>query len=329
MVTIVVALILVILLLMAGMMANYYSLTPLAELKRRASKGDTKAALSFAVARHTTAASSFLLVLAGSLFAIYAVLVSREFTFLGALGLVVLVMVIWLMLRARAKLIEPIALWFAPWYSKFLVAVRPYMQLMGKIVGRVAGSSERAELYEKDDLLELIEKQKKVSQSRIDNAELDLALHSLTFGEKLVKDHLTPRSVVRFVRSDEPVSTVLMSELHDSGFSRFPVYMDELDNIVGTLYLKDLVERRMSGKVFSAMSTDYYFADENDTLMAVLEKFLKTKHHLFVVKNQFGEVVGVITIEDVIEQMMGRKIVDEFDEHDDMRTYAADAAKEP
>ncbi len=102
MVTIVVALILVILLLMAGMMANYYSLTPLAELKRRASKGDTKAALSFAVARHTTAASSFLLVLAGSLFAIYAVLVSREFTFLGALGLVVLVMVIWLMLRARA-----------------------------------------------------------------------------------------------------------------------------------------------------------------------------------------------------------------------------------
>jgi CBS domain containing-hemolysin-like protein len=66
---------------------------------------------------------------------------------------------------------------------------------------------------------------------------------------------------------------------------------------------------------------------EDFTLYQALQAFLKTKHHLFLVVNSFEELVGILTIEDVLEQMIGKPIVDEFDRYDDLRAVAAAAAK--
>jgi CBS domain containing-hemolysin-like protein len=65
---------------------------------------------------------------------------------------------------------------------------------------------------------------------------------------------------------------------------------------------------------------------EDFTLYQALQAFLKTKHHLFLVVNSFEELVGILTIEDVLEQMIGKPIVDEFDRYDDLRAVAAAAA---
>jgi CBS domain containing-hemolysin-like protein len=75
------------------------------------------------------------------------------------------------------------------------------------------------------------------------------------------------------------------------------------------------------------MSKDVYFVHEDLALQHVLEAFLKTKHHLFIVVNSFEEYVGVITIEDLLEQIIGAKIVDEFDQYDDLRAVASSIAK--
>ncbi len=75
------------------------------------------------------------------------------------------------------------------------------------------------------------------------------------------------------------------------------------------------------------MSRKLTYVHEDFTLMRVLQAFLKTKRHLFLVVNSFEELVGIITIEDVLEQMIGRPIVDEFDKYDDLRAVAAAAAK--
>jgi CBS domain containing-hemolysin-like protein len=61
---------------------------------------------------------------------------------------------------------------------------------------------------------------------------------------------------------------------------------------------------------------------EDQTLQHALAAFLRTHHHLFIVVNEFRETVGLVTLEDVIEALLGRKIIDEFDAHDDLRAVA-------
>ena len=315
-------------LLITGMLERYYSMTPISELRRRARGGDGRASLLHEVARNSVYAKAYLNIISLVIFAVLITYLANRLTMPEMIGAILLIAGVWLAALSYARYISPLAVKLAPSFALFIVALKPYASMIKKLAGWILPKSEKSQIYEKDDLIDLIEHQKKAASNRIEKTELDLALHALTFSEKLVKDYMTPRKVVRFVATDEPVSPILMNELHETGFSRFPVYLDDIDNVVGTLYLKSLVERKMSGKVFSAMSSDVYDVNEKENLEAVLQKFLKTKHHLFIVKNEFSEVVGIITIEDVIEQILGRKIVDEFDAHEDMREFAKEQAKE-
>jgi magnesium and cobalt transporter len=117
-----------------------------------------------------------------------------------------------------------------------------------------------------------------------------------------------------------------MGELHASGHSRFPVYEVKKDNIVGVLYLHDLVATKRSGTVSNIMRRKVTYVHEDFTLYQTLQAFIKTKQHLFIVVNSFEEYVGIITIEDVLERVIGKLIVDEFDRYDDLRAVAAAAA---
>jgi CBS domain containing-hemolysin-like protein len=185
-------------------------------------------------------------------------------------------------------------------------------------------------MYDREDLLALIETQKHQPDSRISTETLDLLAHTLTFGDKIVHDCMVPRRAVQAIAADVAVGPAMITELHDSGLSRFPVYeSDKADDlkIVGTLYLRDLVSLKHTGKVGDVMKTDVYYVHEDHPLEQVLDAFLKTHHHIFVVVNSFEEFVGIITIEDILEQILGCKIVDEFDQYDDMRAVAAHQAK--
>src|SRR3990167_8528946 len=133
---------------------------------------------------------------------------------------------------------------------------------------------------------------------------------------------MTPRRAARIVSVKDSIGPVLMGELHDSGFSRFPVYQDKEDHIVGTLYIHDLVAVKTGGEVRNFMDKKVYYVHDQQTLNHVLQAFLKTKHHLFIVVNNFEDFVGVITIEDVLEQILGQPIIDEFDKYDDLREVA-------
>jgi CBS domain containing-hemolysin-like protein len=129
------------------------------------------------------------------------------------------------------------------------------------------------------------------------------------------------------VSADEVVSPVVIRELHDSGHSRFPVFEGKSDRIAGTLYLRELITLKKSGPVRDVMERTVYYVHEEYPLEQVLHAFLKTKHHLFIVVDKFEEYVGIITIEDIIEQILGVKIVDEFDSYDDIRAVAANHAR--
>jgi CBS domain containing-hemolysin-like protein len=71
------------------------------------------------------------------------------------------------------------------------------------------------------------------------------------------------------------------------------------------------------------MRQEVFYINEQLSLDHALNAFLKTKHHLFIVVNEFEDVVGVLSIEDVLEQIIGQPILDEFDQYDDLRAVAA------
>jgi CBS domain containing-hemolysin-like protein len=125
------------------------------------------------------------------------------------------------------------------------------------------------------------------------------------------------------VSVEDEVGPLFMDELHKSGHSRFPVYDPEKDDaIVGILYLRDLIGSKKSGSVKALMSPQVYFVHEELDLNHALNGFIKTHHHLFIVINNFEEFVGILTIEDVLEQVLGRQIVDEFDAYENLREVA-------
>ena len=143
---------------------------------------------------------------------------------------------------------------------------------------------------------------------------------------------MTPRRLVKMVVASDPIGPVLMDELHDSGFSRFPVVKEASKTanpeIVGMLYMHDLVGHLEKGRVRDVMKKKVYFINETQSLKEALAAFIRTEHQLLVVVNNFEEIVGIITIEDVLEQILGEKIVDEFDRYDDMRAVAGKEAEE-
>jgi CBS domain containing-hemolysin-like protein len=137
---------------------------------------------------------------------------------------------------------------------------------------------------------------------------------------------MIPNSVVKTISVDELLSPVVIGELHDSGYSRFPVVSKK--DFVGMLYMKDAVNVKNNKSVKDVMHPEVYYLNEEQNLQVALKAFLKTKHHLFMVVNGYEDVVGIITIEDVLEQIIGDKIIDEFDQYDDLKLMAQRLAQE-
>lgn len=155
--------------------------------------------------------------------------------------------------------------------------------------------------------------------------EKQFIMHGLTFKDQLVETIMTPRSVIDFVPKSELLGPLALDDLHKTGHSRFPVIDHDIDHVVGMLHIHDLLALtdKKSVTAGTAMEPRVYYVRSDQTLAHALAAFLRTHHHLFIVVNEFRETVGLLSLEDVIEAMIGRKIIDEFDAHDDLRAVAA------
>jgi len=163
--------------------------------------------------------------------------------------------------------------------------------------------------------------------TRVSKDEVLIATSALTFGDENIGKVMTPIGVVKTVNEKDVLTPVMLDDLHDSGFSRFPVKGNG-DAYVGTLYFKDAVNMETSHTVKNIMRKDVFYVNESALLDQALKAFLKTQHHLFMVVNEYEDVVGVISIEDILERIIGKRIVDEFDKYDDLRAMAKSQAEE-
>lgn len=150
-------------------------------------------------------------------------------------------------------------------------------------------------------------------------------INGLHFNEKTIEQIMTPRSVIDTIDKDELIGPLTLDALHKTGHSRFPVTDGDIDHIVGMLHIKELLrlDDKTSPTAEKVMEKKVYYINQDQQLQHALAAFIKTRHHLFVVVNGYRETAGIVTLEDVMEALLGRKIADEYDVHDDLRVVAA------
>jgi CBS domain containing-hemolysin-like protein len=130
--------------------------------------------------------------------------------------------------------------------------------------------------------------------------------------------------VIDTIHHNEFLGPLTLDELHKKGHSRLPVIKHDIDHVIGILHLQSLLALDIKRSVTAekAMDSKVHYIHQDQTLQHALAAFLRTKHHMFIVVNEFRETVGLITLEDTMEALLGRKITDEYDTHEDLRAVA-------
>lgn len=190
----------------------------------------------------------------------------------------------------------------------------PLSRLMVKstiIVNKVV--TKRTEAISMDDLTQALE----LSEVNSEN-EKELLEGILTFGDKTVAEIMRPRVDIVDIEYtadfDEVVKIVVTN-----GYSRMPVYEGNYDNIKGVLYAKDLlpyIGKRSKDFNWTTLLRPAYFVPETRVIGDLLEDFRKTKVHMAIIVDEFGCTQGIVTLEDILEEIVG-DIDDEYDTDED------------
>jgi CBS domain containing-hemolysin-like protein len=159
----------------------------------------------------------------------------------------------------------------------------------------------------------------------IDPEQERVIANILELRHKTVRQAMTPRTVTFSL--SEHLTLAEAKEMQNQWLrhSRVPVYDENPDDVVGIVLRQDLLSSLVSGEE-SRQLTDImlpvHFVPESASLNRVLVDFLERRQHLFVVVDEYGGVTGVISMEDILEEIVGREIVDESDQASDMRELA-------
>ena len=159
----------------------------------------------------------------------------------------------------------------------------------------------------------------------IDAQEASVITNILELRHKRVREAMTPRTVTFTLSSDLTVGEAREFEKKWNYHSRVPVYDGEADNIVGMVLRKDVLLSAAADKdqlLLRELMQPVHFVPESARLTKILLDFFELRRHLFVVVDEYGGFTGVISLEDVLEEIVGREIIDESDQIKDMRELA-------
>ena len=164
---------------------------------------------------------------------------------------------------------------------------------------------------DREELVELLHGA--FERNLLDGDALSMIEGVLSVAEMTVRDVMVPRSQMDVLRIDEPIER-LLPVVVDTAHSRFPVVGDDKDDVLGILLAKDLLRYFQAPQQFNLRDClrQAVFVPESKPLNMLLRDFRATRNHMAIVVDEFGGVSGLVTIEDVIEQIVG----DIEDEHD-------------
>lgn len=212
---------------------------------------------------------------------------------------------------------------------------RPFVKLLSistNCLIRMSGmnSDDLEENVSREEIKSLIEAGQE--HGVINEIEKEMINSIFEFDDKLAEDVMTPRTKVYLINIDQPLETYV-HELLEEKYSRIPIYEGDTDNIIGVLYMKDFF---MEAYKVGFENVDIrkimhkpYLIPERKNIDQLFKELQKSKHHLAVLIDEYGGFSGIVTIEDLIEEIMG-DINDEFDEDEpdikkiDNHTYLVD-----
>ena len=138
------------------------------------------------------------------------------------------------------------------------------------------------------------------------------------------EDIMTPRTVMVMVQENQPLQDFITKEEFEK-FSRIPVFGSNRDEITGYIHKHDALKKLAEDKhdlLLKAVKRDVLIVPEEIKLPKLMDRFLEKKDHLAIVTDSFGGISGLVTMEDVMETLLGTEIVDEFDSEQDMQEFA-------
>ena len=190
-----------------------------------------------------------------------------------------------------------------------------------KLLGKIFKNKEDTTITD-DELMTMVDEAE--HEGGINAQESELIKSAIEFNDLEVKDILIPRVDVVCVDAEDDAETIakVFAETH---YSRLPVYKDTVDNIVGILHEKDFI--RMRGEAdFSVerVAKPAVFVVATAKISDILRQLQRAKSHMAIVSGEFGDVVGIVTMEDILEELVGEI----WDEHDEVQSDITHAGED-
>lgn len=220
--------------------------------------------------------------------------------------------------------------------SKFVWVVRifriilfpvayPVSWILDKILGK-----ESPNLYTKQEFSEIIKHHEDAEEPVIDSDEERILLGALSFSDKEAYDIMTPRTVCYCLNKNTILNNVKIEEIKQKGYSRIPVYEGNADNIIGLIFVKDLIGIEIDEETTVekyVKKNKFIFIEWNEKLDKVLDQMVKTHNHLAIIIDEFAIFNGIVTLEDIIEEILKVEIVDEQDKIIDLQRHAKERVR--
>ncbi|MCA8831470.1 hemolysin family protein [Hymenobacter pini] len=192
----------------------------------------------------------------------------------------------------------------------------PFIWLLDKLSNLVLGlfgveSVHEHEVHTSEELRLLLDQSKQSGE--LQESEHELLENVFEFNDRMVKQIMVPRTKLSAIDINTPQEAILET-VYNEGFSRMPVFEGNIDNIVGVLYVKDLLPiiRRQEPVELAKIMRPAYFVPETKKINRLLRQFQRKHMHIAVVSDEFGGVSGIVTMEDIVEELVG-EIQDEYD----------------
>lgn len=191
-----------------------------------------------------------------------------------------------------------------------------FFKLHDEFVRRLAGvqdaDPEQMQEERQEEILSIVEQGR--IEGVVDEEEMEMIENVLELDETAAEEIMTPRTDLIAINIKDGLNGILET-IRDKGHSRIPVYEETIDNIIGLVYAKDLLtEIGKDIKSFNLRNKmrNAYFVPESKPLRDLLHEFQNQKLHIAVVLDEYGGTAGIVTIEDILEEVVG-EITDEFE----------------
>ncbi|TRZ45959.1 CNNM domain-containing protein [Robertkochia solimangrovi] len=210
------------------------------------------------------------------------------------------------------------ALTFMIWPLKY-TGILWLLQLTTKLIG---GKHAHGSVFNREDFTAMAD----IAQEEgvFQESESNFIKNLVRFNEIQAKDIMTPRTVIKTASADQTIEA-FFKENPKLRFSRIPIYQEKMDNITGFVLKDQVLEEMINGNGHNPLSTlnrEILVTKRSIPLPKLFEKFIQNRDHIALVVDEYGSISGLVTMEDIIETLLGLEIVDESDNVEDLQLLA-------